>query len=454
MAGIVDWDLKKDALKRLLAAFTDGELVKAVAGNDVKGDAIVQNGLVGKWANHQPTQYRWFFEQLLRKLRSDVGCSDQMTLAVILNASYGEFLDKIPYEKRGGLPKQPINGNKASSEVSGLPGSLAYHPIYLAVGSDVETIEDGVRRGRVDQRHYYLSPESARRWMAVISSRAYPTYEECFVGLKTFVKGDAFQRFLASAEWEGVVMLGGGGAPSKDSLIITRLLSYAPSAEPIRYSLVDISFYMLEQSLNWLDANLRTLGKREKVEFQAIRCDFMDLRGVRSLLRREGKRIAWFLTGQTLGNIDEKKFFASVREETKSGDLLTVGTEFVDDIDDKEELKRLEKKLDNDEVRDFLRLPVQLVCSVLDDGTRLDEALRRIKVRIVDGFARGHSTVPGTQTVEVYVTLPGREITLVTSTRYDEAKLIEFAGGFGFRHAETTASPDNQNYRHISFVRE
>jgi hypothetical protein len=122
-------------------------------------------------------------------------------------------------------------------------------------------------------------------------------------------------------------MLGGGGSPVKDFIIIRGLLSLTSAVErkaKIVFTLLDTSFFMLSASRRELNEQLLAIGGGERVDVNTVECDIMALHGSRRLLRSDTGSIIWFLTGGTLGNLEEQKFFdCYVRGER--GRLVSTG---------------------------------------------------------------------------------------------------------------------------------
>jgi uncharacterized SAM-dependent methyltransferase len=200
------------------------------------------------------------------------------------------------------------------------------HPIWVSRLASLEAAKDGLKRGRIDQRVYYLNPDSADYWKDLISSEQYHQYTECKEALEKLVAKPAWVDFFENAKGDGIVMLG-GGSPTKDLVLIKSLLDLSPANATVHYALVDISQYMLMSAFRLIDSALRQMQIRSKVHITTLCWDFMDLIGARRRLRRDAKNVAWALPGGTIGNLDELHFFESIAAKAAPGDLLIIGAE-------------------------------------------------------------------------------------------------------------------------------
>ena len=99
------------------------------------------------------------------------------------------------------------------------------------------------------------------------------------------------------------------------------------------------------------------------IEVRSIVADMMALERHGSMLRGDGK-VAWFITGGTLGNVDEPLFFESVASQAKDGDWLVVGAHMVDDREGF--LEDLEEEYRQEEVQKLVKMPLKGVLAELD----------------------------------------------------------------------------------------
>jgi hypothetical protein len=255
---------------------------------------------------------------------------------------------------------------------------------------------------------------------------------------------------------DGAVVLGGGGAPEKDMVLINSLLnSTAGKSARVHYVLVDVSFYMLVYSYRFLDSVLRKQGARKRVALEMVVCDIMDLRGARNQLRRNGKNVTWFIPGGTLGNLNESQFFRSIEYKSEADDLLVVGAECFSEESRDKLLSELETQYDmsDDAIRNFATAPLRSSWHDLGVEESLDEVVKKIELRILSGDDNVYSQVPGAITIEGSVKIDGSKVVLFTSSRYTEEGLLKIAYGRGFKHETSVESPLNKNFKQLVFRR-
>ena len=207
----------------------------------------------------------------------------------------------------------------------------------ISVHKDHKFKKPNVSEKGVDQKFYFLDPHSAHNWREVISKGTYDQYKHCLESLELFLgrkerknqsseASKIWETFLRSDKFDGAVMLGGGGL-EKDENIIESVLRHAPSGNTVKYSIVDVSIYMLMDSVSTLEQEPERLSDPSRVQINPLIWDFTDLRGAKRRLAGEGKNVAWFLPGGTIGNLVETDFLASMRNVASPGDLLVVGME-------------------------------------------------------------------------------------------------------------------------------
>jgi hypothetical protein len=143
-----------------------------------------------------------------------------------------------------------------------------------------------------------------------------------------------------------------------------------------------------------------------------------------------------------------------MKYKSEPGDLLAISGECMADHANLEEFKdQITGEYNHPALKDFVGSPLRTLSGELEIGGGLDDALKRIRVAVVDGLASGFSSVPDSVTVEVATHLKRRRLTLATSTRYQEDAFIRFAEGFQFKHLTSVPSPKNSNYRLLVFLR-
>jgi hypothetical protein len=320
----------------------------------------------------------------------------------------------------------------------------------------MESLVEGVRNQHIDQKLHYLSADAALKWRAVIDTQSYKTYEQCKHALAALTQTPFWKTHIGSPNMDGAVVLGGGGAPEKDMVLINSLLnSTAGKSARVHYVLVDVSFYMLVYSYRFLDSVLRKQGARKRVALEMVVCDIMDLRGARNQLRRNGKNVTWFIPGGTLGNLNESQFFRSIEYKSEADDLLVVGAECFSEESRDKLRSELETQYDmsDDAIRNFATAPLRSSWHDLGVEESLDEVVKKIELRILSGDDNVYSQVPGAITIEGSVKIDGSKVVLFTSSRYTEDGLLKIASGRGFKHETSVESPLNKNFKQLVFRR-
>jgi hypothetical protein len=151
--------------------------------------------------------------------------------------------------------------------------------------------------------------------------------------------------------------------------------------------------------------------------------------------------------------MSETSLFQSLDHVAEDGDILFIGAETVDGIPSVDVQETIRKKYDSRELRHFLRPVVRAVLSEAGSRESTDEALRRIGVSLRPAGYRHCSDVPESWSVLVTLELDGREIILLTSTRYVSTQLIDHAARFGWINLGWADSPINPDYKQFLFVR-
>jgi hypothetical protein len=329
-----------------------------------------------------------------------------------------------------------------NNRVKSLLRNLRVHEDISASG-----IIRGLQSTFVEQKFCYTSPDSAHRWYRFINDESYRQTLECTSALKVFLgeapssSNSTWTTFFHQPCVNGVVILG-GGSPSKDELIIKSMLTIKrQSSCTLHYSLIDYSPWMAGETLSAIQDKLNTLdfdqeAKSKLILHDAIQADFEDLGDIEEDIRGEGVGHAWSILGGTFGNLDEEKFFGSIRRVAHVGDWLIVGVETVDNpVPDatKQAIKRKYGK--NAEFVQFFREPLLAARNALpgsDVGRagEVERALKRRQVELVDTGT--YSKIPQGMSVIVTAKLDNQDRIILKSTRYDERSLIDYAKGFKF----------------------
>jgi hypothetical protein len=454
--GIRDWDEKREALRRLFGAFSERELATAILAGTGQATAneeqiVDLTGSFKSWYTHNPTGStgRSFLINVMRRLQ-EMGCTyNESTIrSVVVKGTYSEFYDIIPEARRSALAR-PYNSETQEMVQDDDP----FHPIWISRNpvDEIATARTGFTCGRIDQKLYYLSPDAVEIWKSVIDAGQYRQYDECKSALQLFTaQSNVWRDIFESGVADGAIMLG-AGAPPKDLIVIRSMLELVPGSSRVNYALVDFSNYMLKSTFRFVDATLVNAGSRTRVNLTPIEWDFINLTGTGAKLRSLGKNVVWFIPGGTIGNLNERDFFASVAREAMSGDLLVIGAETISSDEGGASESQLIAKYNIPEVRRFVETPLRSVWHEMGFNGTIQEALKLAKVRVVHDVDNPHSSVPEAATVEISLMVNNRKIVLLTSTRYDEGQLIAFAARNGFKHEHSVPSPLNERYKQLVF---
>jgi uncharacterized SAM-dependent methyltransferase len=456
--GIPNLDLKLEVCCKLIGAMTYRELVDKVLKNHLLAGQVYDRLL--KWGKNRPVTSE-FWDQLAVEL----DCDGSVTGALLIDAKIDRFIDFLPPDRQerarqivadlgshDDQPASPPESTLLQDAISAL-GFGNSNVIWLQHMGPVQTVATGLRAGKIDQRHYYLDPDSANGWSRLVRSEAYPTYDHCKTALQALVESAGWNQSLRAGQPSTVVMLAGGGAPTKDLLLLRSLLAQPYVQGCVHYYLVDISLWMLRESALWIRENWQTIDGFERIVLRPVHQDVLEMTSRHRELFHEQGKVVFGITGGTLGNLSEETFFRSLDTASDDGDLLIVSADTIDDLPSDTVARRLTDKYDNPALRRFIRPVVRAVLSESDARETVDSALKRIKVTLRPGGEANASDVPQSWSVIVTLEHAGREVTLVTSTRYKSSELMAFARGFGWQEVCQISSPLNPDYKQYLLCR-
>lgn len=451
--GIVDWQAKYEVLQGIFG-YTPKEIVRDILGSQIALRETNQliDSMYG-WGEHKPVRGTWqteFVRRLVNRLialRPGLAGQEQHVKMVFFDGVIEDFIALLPENIR------QIYGSKykqaTSAQLKIEDRAIQYQDFHRTLSRrfpPLASIRTALNTGRIDQKWHYLTPVAEENWKAVLISGVYEQYEECKDALKKLCRDETvWLDFFRTGQADGVVMLG-CGAGSKDAILIRSMVALSPLPK-LFYWLVDFSPFMLEAARLQVDLLLTMDQFVGRVKVDTRKFDFVDdFHGVGASILHPEHNVAWMLPGGTLGNLDEKSFFESLARESKVGDLLVIGVETVG-TGDKVELADLKKKYDSPQVRRFVEMPFRS----LRFAEHIKGKYPEIVVDVVGGYENGHSKIEGTKTVEVSSEIRGKKIVLLTSTRYDETALVEFARGMGFDRKTIVVSTDNPRYKQFVF---
>jgi hypothetical protein len=420
------------------------------------------------------SKYRVFFNELSTQL----GCDEVVPGTTIIEGNALDFVKILPSQTRDKLVSAIKQGGvqlEFRDEMSGLlvklnkptnnelysnvnqevklysTGKKTWYPIFYTPSDKLPTIKDGLACGHIDQSLYYQNTDAVNRWYSITNDDFYTGFDQCKTGLLKLIRLKEWNDFVNHESCDGIVMLCGGGAHSKDAVLIKSLLDAtnqsATNSKRKKYSLVDRSSAMLELSRTKIEELLDKKGGHDSIEVKALRRDVMAMNGSEPI-RSQGN-IAWFNTGGTLGNLDENQFFESLNKVSQQDDLLIVGVNCIDESGDVD-LVALAKEYESDVVKDLVAVPLSAVWSSLSVDENHEEALASINVEAV---ANTYSAV--SNAITVVAKLPSKtmgDIILFKSSRYCEPSLIDFALSYQWQHVASIDGLDS-TFKQIVFKR-
>ncbi len=488
--AIQDWKLKKEIVRIAFGQVRQNDVPDIV----MDANNFDENQYGFAWANllemygHRfdkerinvgpNSKYRQFFCELCEQL----ACNEIVPGTAIIEKSAEEFVKTLPQKTKeklvsalnqGGVQfefreaietiiqnlNEPISDGIATIRAPELnlfsTQGKSWYPIYYTPSETLPTIQEGLNNGHIDQSLYYQNTDAVNRWYSITNDEFYTGFDQCKTGLLKLNRHQEWQSFVNSKTFDGVVMLCGGGAHSKDAVLIKCLLEVATKQrdknekhKKLKYSLIDRSSAMLELSRAKLEELIDKKNGNEHIEVQALRRDVISMNGSEPL-RLQGN-LAWFITGGTLGNLEEGSFFDSINKVSRENDLLIVGVGCLDSSATLD-LEAVAKEYERDVVKDLVAVPLSAVWGSLSIEESLEDALSSI---IVEAIPNKYSDVPNA--ITVVAKLPSKamgEIILFKSSRYDECSFIDFAKQNGWNHKMSIDGLDG-SFKQLVFKKE
>lgn len=463
--GVRDWDAKRVVMRVLLNAYTDVDVVDTILGDDPeKADRVKEK--FRKWGTSSPRsgESKEFWDLLVQNL----GCVAGTTGYQLVRVPIDEFLELLPEDDRpialkalvveGYSPgatskKQQPTGVHARALDGLFPPGLkeppsSFRPIMIPTSGRFDTMFDGVRAGRVNEKHYYLTPEAALTWNALVRAESYPTYDQCKSGLRALVDGEAWKELTEQRAVTSVVMLCGGGSPSKDLVIINAVREQkAVADQSVDYVILDVSPWMLFSSSWYLEETLPGVRGGNLTRIIPVCGDVQGMEGLDVFSRGPGCTL-FAITGGTIGNLSERRFFQRMGRVAQEGDLLIISADCLDG--ETGHAAKLIAKYNHREMQRFIAPAIHALIREYDLEESFSQAFKRVRVDIAEGD-EALSDVPGSAAVTLVATVEGREIVIVSSTRYVPDNLVSFAGSEGWAHVATVASPLNPSFNQFLF---
>lgn len=404
-----------------------------------------------------------FFDIILR----EIGIENRPWIWFV-DAGVMDIVQALPKHLHPSLTTETLDQINSARKAP-RPFHLHYQHLKYDVLSQRETAFQGSRF--LDQQFCYLSAECVQRWRQLIVHDEYQNFINCLQALRKCVTGQHWRNFINSSDANRVLMLGGGSGEKSNTIIqsIVKIWKDQKIAPPaIEYAIVDASAFMCESDMRFLYKG--DVSKRaDTINITTYQLDFTDPKMLSSVSHapndRLGARTAFFILGCTIGNINEGDLLRALSAASQPGDVLVIGTEFVDAPNLKTYSDDLLSRYDTDEMRDVVLYPLH---HDLDKaGVSNDVSTRRdivsIGVKDLDP-SRHMSSFSRGLTVEAKVDLHRgnvavdahhewiEDVTLMISKRYYLEDFIKFIDSYGFMHIVSEDS-SYEPYKQIYFER-
>jgi hypothetical protein len=293
---------------------------------------------------------------------------------------------------------------------------------------------------RIDQKFLYMSYDSIRIWKELIRDE-YKTYTHCMEALKLFLQSSLWLKNIDRGTFDCIVDLG-VGAGDKDIAILDSILGAARNFQ-VRFVLVDTSSFMIDASLQHLEPKVHSFAHR--LTITPLRKDFLDLTGARPLLHNQ-RRTAFFILGNTFSNIAEVRFMRSTQQVSRKGDLLVIGTEFLDSKNPNKHLNETKDEfLASNSLRELAITPIRFVRPAAD--------FKRLSASVDAKISEPgeHSDLHKARAITIYVDFDKKPIAVAYSNRYDRDEFEKFVCSYQFEFKGEFPSVSNPHYRHMVF---
>ncbi len=482
--GIRDWLAKRELLKALYGCSTVKGLFLTMVSSCYKnklpsspprsrndsGTTFLEAVLDAqrRWVSSRPTDDMYL--QLWERIRSDLNLD--CVVVKLFECSFEEFVDLLGNQvlrdyaealaEDTDSPLTDAQRRKLLTLFSGasLPAPGHGYCVHRDRRTHYESSLSALQDGRYPIWRFYNAPEAARAWTTLIESENYRMYLDCLCSLKQLVQEAHWIGALRERRYNAAVSLAGGGSPEKDLVLVKSLVKALDDHRgEIEYTIVDISDAMIHETERFLGPRLRS-EQLNRVRVTDLSLDILQLEG-RFMRGDSWQHVVWAILGGTIGNLPEREFFRSLKEPSRSGDLLIVGLDTHDD----EGWEQFER-----------RMKGQYGCKELDflleaQPRRIGQAATPIPVedsKAPNAVERSRSCVDG-PIVEVGVRKradgdPDHHVCnswiaefkyrsddrskVLGSTRYVLAEFLAFAREFGgWEHVGTTAAPDGSTFR-------
>lgn len=452
--AIIEWTLKQVAIQAALKQ-DEWRSVCGIVLDTRDRDAIqIAWDTSRHWVTSTPKK-AWR-DKFLAPMLASLKVEGSVTIDMLIKLDVDSFVALLPIDLRDDA-KQAVSLERNGP--SGLPAHTEGQCVepcthYPISSSSRSTLMAGVEAGIVDPHTYYSSAEGAEIWSQIVNAHDYPTYFYCKESLAALLKDGKWRDAFASSRPTTTFMLGGGGSPAKDLLLLRAMLADRSLGDQrLTMVLVDINPHMLEQSREILAQWMRDEPGRERVLIRSLKDDILDLSRqdpVRErILSRSGAAV-FAITGNTIGNVSELGVFSMLGRVARTGDLLVVGCGTMDDMTHEQVLLDEEGKYKAPEVLRFIRPGVECAIRQWRLQESLDGAFKRVRVEVRPG-TQGLSDVPDSASVVLTMQAGQRNIVLLRSARYISRSFIAFAQGHGWDCISESPSPMSRHYVQFAF---
>ena len=482
--NVEHWAAKKIAMMGLWDLATQAEIADHVFSDNPRMAERVQNNL-DHWETKYPARKdgpgKPFFTELCLKIgRADLN-SNAMTLSK-LDEFIGFLSDKADQAKcwrklKHALDNSTVEFSKVVTDIiiahrcevidaehlvesapvaqpQGLRSSFA--ELKLKHQWQFQSIREAADSGRLDTRHYYMTPDADAGWQALIQAKAYPTYEHCRAGLKKLVASASWEATIAKQKPCTVVMLAGGGAPTKDLVLIRALLKSPHLQErKLYYHLVDISPFMLWSTYCSLINSPSSPVGGDGVQVKLWVDDVLELHELTTKHFRTEGAVLFGITGGTIGNLQESAFFDALGGVSEKEDLLIVSADTIPGKSNPKERgveRTIVHRYDHAALRRFMAPAVRNLAAELGPSRSAQSLFKGVSVGLDRRGA--YSDVPNGVSLTMHLKSRMRSkqpVNILVSTRYHGPTLVTFAARWGWEKVAEVRSPRNRNYVQFLF---
>jgi hypothetical protein len=294
----------------------------------------------------------------------------------------------------------------------------------------------------LDLRHHFARPEAVAEWKRIVADGAYAGYRNCKASLRALLQSPESRSLLASARLREVYILG-GGSPEKEALVLAA--ASAVTTQPLRCLVVDLSEYMIAESLRGLGAWAKS--NRVEIALTPLVAPFERLDANIGL--GQGGRL-FVLLGVTFGNLKEDQVLSALARASRPGDIAIVTAECVDEQNLDAFRAQLLANYRSEAGLDFIASG--LVGEDADDSEFVNQR-KALSVNVVDAFPE-YSAVPGTIAAVTMTNISGAPRPVAISKRYREAELIAALWKYGFVPAlPAVPAPGAPHFKQFVFKR-